>query len=183
MNAMKKSLLILLPAALLLASCNKEEQTVAPTIDNEALTTATLQLTNKANPADVVTATVDNLNTTPVTTNATLNLKANATYSGKILLADKTQTPATDVSAEIKDRQNIHLFVYAPTPATLLTVTITDKDTNPTPYPVGLQFDVTTNAAGTGSLNVKLRHQPNSKDGTAAPGSTDLDATYPVIVK
>lgn len=182
---LKNAWLLLIPMGLLLGSCNKEEQSVAPTIDNEALTTATLQLTNKANSADVVTATVDNLNASADFSKATLNLKANTSYSGKILLSDKTQSPATDVTAEIKDRQNIHLFVYTPTSTLNLTVTITDRDTNPAPgpYPVGLTFDVATKAASTGSLNVVLRHQPNSKNGTATPGSSDLDTTFPVVIK
>ncbi len=182
---MQKLLLYVTLLSGLLVACNKEEQSVAPTIDNEALTTATLQLTNKANSADVVTATVDNLTTTPDFSKATLNLSPNTSYSGVVLLSDKTQTPATDVTAEIKDRQNIHLFVYTPTPSSLLTVTITDKDTNPAPgpYPTGLTYDLTTKAAGTGTLNVVLRHQPNTKNGTAAPGSSDLDTTFPVVIK
>ncbi|WP_080054243.1 hypothetical protein [Spirosoma aerolatum] len=184
-NSFKPSWLLLVPLTLWLSSCNKEEQSVAPTIDNESLTTATLQLTNKANSADVVTATVDNLDKSADFSKATLNLKANTTYSGVILLSDKSQTPATDVTAEIKDRQNIHLFVYTPSPTSLLTVTITDKDTNPSPgpYPIGLTYDVKTTTAGTGSLNVVLRHQPNSKNGTATPGSSDLDTTFPVVIK
>lgn len=183
-NRLKMSYWLLLPVGMVLASCNKEEQSVAPTIDNEAITTATLQLTNKTNSADVVTATIDNLNGTPDFTKATLQLKANTTYAGQILLSDKTQTPVTDVSAEIKSRQNIHLFVYTPSNGLNLTVTITDQDTNPSPgpYPVGLQFDVATKAASTGSLNVVLRHQPNTKNGTASPGSSDLDTTFPVVI-
>lgn len=185
-QVLKKSTLYVLLLAGLLTACNMEEQSVAPTIDNEALTTATLQLTNKANAADVVTATVDKLTTTtPDFSKATLNLKANATYTGVVLLSDNTQTPATDVTAEIKDRQNIHLFVYTPAPANLFTVAITDKDTNPAPgpYPIGLTYNLMTTAAGTGTLNVVLRHQPNTKNGTAAPGSTDLDTTFPVVIK
>ena len=187
MKTIRKSLLVLVPVLGLLGSCNKEEQSVAPTIDNEAITTATLRLTNKANATDVVTATVNKLNATPDLSKDTLHLKANAAYSGQILLADSTQTPATDAAAEIKERQNIHLLVYTYTPATggALTVTVTDKDTNPAPgpYPVGLAFDVTTSAVGRGKLNVVLRHQPNSKNGTAAPGSTDLDTNFGVVIQ
>ncbi len=111
-------------------------------------------------------------------------MKANTTYAAQILLSDKSKTPATDVTAEIKDRQNIHLFVYTPTTGLNLTVTITDKDTNPAPgpYPVGLQANMVTGAASTGKLNVVLRHQPNTKDGTAAPGSTDLDTNFGVVI-
>ncbi|MDQ1086606.1 hypothetical protein QE390_001152 [Siphonobacter sp. SORGH_AS 1065] len=168
-----------------LASCNKEEQSVAPTIDNEALTTVTLQLTNKANPTEVVTATVDGLNGTVDFSKDTLRLKANASYSGVILLLDKTSSPVADVSAEIKERQNIHLFVYAPASGLNMAVTITDKDTNPVPgpYPVGLTYDVRTGAASTGKLHVVLRHQPNTKDGTATPGSSDLDTNFDVVIQ
>ena len=184
----KTSWLLLIPVSLWLGSCNQEEQTVAPTIDNESITTATLQLTNKANSADVVTATIDNLNGRTGSADlskATLNLKANTSYSGVILLSDKTQTPATDITAEIKDRQNIHLLIYTPSPTSLLTVSITDKDTNPAPgpYPIGLTYDLKTSTAGTGSLNVVLRHQPNSKNGTATPGTSDLDTTFPVVIQ
>ncbi|MFT4030959.1 MAG: hypothetical protein QM669_00915 [Siphonobacter sp.] len=169
----------------LLGACNKEEQSVAPTIDNESLTTVTLQLTNKADTSDVVTATVDDLNSTPDFSDATLNLKANTSYSGVILLTDNSTNPATDVTAEIKERENIHLFVYTPSSDLNLGVTITDEDTNPSPgpYPVGLTYDVTTGAASTGTLNVVLRHQPNVKDGTATPGSSDLDTDFTVIIK
>ncbi len=180
-----KVLVILPTAAWFLTACNGKEQSVAPTVDNEALTTATLQLTNKANPADVATATIENLTAMTVDfSQATLRLKAGTTYSGQILQADKSQTPADDATLEIRERLNEHLFVYTPAPASLLTVTITDKDTNPAPgpYPVGLTFDVVTGPAGTGTLRVVLKHQPNTKNGQAAPGSTDLDTTYPVVI-
>ena len=168
-----------------LFSCNKEEQSVAPTVDNEAITTATLRLTNVASSTDVVTATIENLDKTPDFSKATLNLRANATYSGVILLADKTQTPATDVMATIKSRQNVHLLIYTPAAGLNLTTTTTDVDTNPAPgpYPVGLAFNVTTKAASTGKLNVVLRHQPNGKNGTPAPGTTDLDTNFNVVIK
>jgi hypothetical protein len=183
MQNLKKSLLLIISTGWLLVGCTKDEQTVAPTNDNEAITTATLQLTSKANPAQVVKATVDKLNTTPDFSQASLTLTANTTYTGTILLSDKTKTPTLDVSAEIRKEQNEHLLIYTPSPAALLTVTITDRDTNPTPYPVGLTVEVSTKTAGTGKLNVVLRHQPGAKNGTATPGTTDLDTSFDVVVK
>jgi hypothetical protein len=66
-----------------------------------------------------------------------------------------------------------------------MTVTPNDRDTNPAPgpYPIGLTTDVTTGAASSGKLNVVLRHQPNVKNGTATPGTSDLDVTFDVMVK
>lgn len=185
MYSIKNQFIGLLCVLLLIAGCSKDEQNVTPTDDNEAITTATLTLTNKASPTESVTATVENLNTTADFSKAALNLKANTTYTGAITLLDKTKTPTLDATQEIREKLNEHLFVYTPTPANLLTITLTDKDTNPAPgpYPVGLTIELKTGAAGTGKLNVVLRHQPGSKNGTATPGTSDLDTNFTVVVQ
>ncbi|WP_338877093.1 hypothetical protein WBJ53_15675 [Spirosoma sp. SC4-14] len=189
MNAWKMPVAWMSMVALLVGGCNKDEQNVAPTDDNEAITTATLTLVNKAVPTDTVRATIENLNTTADFSKATLNLKANTTYTGTIGLLDKTKTPVVDATEEIREKVNEHLFVYTYSATSgsqnALIVTITDKDTNPAPgpYPVGLSTDMQTGAAGTGTLNVVLRHQPNVKDGTPNPGSSDLDTSFPVVIQ
>jgi len=185
MNRVNTLLLSVVSFLVPVTSCNNGEQNVAPTDDNEAITTATLTLTNKANSNDVVTATVENLNTTADFSKATLNLKANTIYTGVISLLDKTKTPALDATTEIKEKANEHLFVYTPTPASLLTITLTDKDTNPAPgpYPIGLTTEIKTGSAGSGKLKVVLRHQPNAKNGQATPGTSDLDTDFTVVVQ
>lgn len=148
-------LLLLLPALLLLNGCKEKE--VAPTDDNEAITTATLSLTNAAIATEVITATVENLNTTANFSKATLTLKPNTTYNARVLLTDKTKTPALDVSAEIKKEANEHLFIFTPVAGLNLTVTITDKDTNPAPGPfsVGLESQMMTTGVSSGKLDRK----------------------------
>ena len=180
-----KNLLIVLSVAALAGACNKNVENPTPDDPNEVVTTATLTLTSLTTPVQTVTATIDNLNATVDLSKATLALKPNTTYTGAVTLLDKTKTPTLDATQEIREKLNEHLFVYTPAPATLLTVTITDKDTNPAPgpYPVGLATQVKTAAAGTGTLKMVLRHQPNVKNGTAAPGTTDLDVTFPVVVQ
>ncbi|GAB3995934.1 hypothetical protein GCM10028807_37410 [Spirosoma daeguense] len=185
MKSLKQSIWFVLAVSMMAGACKKSEENVTPTDDNEAITTATLRLVNKANASEIVSATIDNLNTSADFSKATLTLKANTTYTGTIQLTDKTKTPTFDVSAEIKEEQNEHLLVYTPSSTTLLTITYTDKDTNPSPgpYPVGLQFDLKTNAAATGKLNVRLRHQPASKNGTPTPGTDDLNTDFNVVVQ
>lgn len=185
MKQVKIQLIWLACVVLLAGACKKDEEEVAPTDDNEAITTAILTLTNKTLPSDVVTATIDNLNTTADFSKATLNLKANTMYAGVITLLDKTKTPALDVSAEVKGEANEHLLVYTPTPANLLTVTVTDKDTNPAPgpYPLGLTTDILTGNAGSGKLKLVLRHQPDVKNGSPTPGTSDLDVDFTVTIK
>lgn len=188
MILLRKSLMLLVPVALLSGACKKEVENVTPSDPNEAITTATLTLTNKATAAESVTATVDNLNTTANFSKATLNLRANATYTGVVTLLDKTKTPTLDVSNEVKGEANEHLFVYTFTPATgspaSMTVTSTDRDTNPAPgpYPIGLTTELKTGVAGTGELKLVLKHQPTTKNGTSAPGTTDLNTNFNVVV-
>ena len=184
----KKSLTLLIPVALLIGACARDEKNVDPTGENEAITTATLTLTNKATPAESVAATIDNLNVTADFSKATLNLKTNTTYTGVVTLFDKTKTPTLNVSNGIKEEANEHLFVYTFTPATgspaSMTVTRTDRDTNPAPgpYPIGLTIEIRTGAAGTGTLKLVLKHQPATKNGDPAPGTTDLDTDFNVVI-
>lgn len=189
MQAIQKSLWLVLAVSLLTGACKREVDNPAPTDDNEAITTATLTLTSQTTPVQTVTATVENLNTTADVSRATLNLRANATYTGAVTLLDKTKTPTLDVSAEVKQEANEHLFIYTFTPAVgspaSMTIAATDKDTNPAPgpYPVGLATQVNTGAVGTGILKVILKHQPNAKNGTTSPGTTDLDTDFNVIIQ
>ena len=185
MQSVRKALWIVCAVSFLTSACKNDEENVTPTDDNEAITTAILSLTNTANAQDIVTATIENLNTKADTSKATLNLKANATYTGAVQLYDKTQTPTLDATVEIQEKANEHLFVYTPSVASLLTVTITDHDTNPTPgpFPIGLAYTLKTGAAATGKLKVQLRHQPNAKNGTSTPGTDDLNVDFPVVIQ
>jgi hypothetical protein len=189
MNLLTKSLLLLVPVAMLAGACNTtDEENVTPTDENEAITTATLTLTSQTTPVQTVTATIENLNTSADFNNATLNLSANTTYTGALTLLDKSKTPTLDVSAEVKEEGNEHLLVYTFTPTSSspasMTVTPTDRDTNPAPgpYPIGLTTQVRSGAAGSGRLKVVLRHQPNVKNGTATPGTSDLDTGFSVVI-
>lgn len=183
MSLFKKMMLLLVPVALLTAGCNSDEDDVDPTEGNETITTATLSLTNAAIPTEVVTATIDNLGGAGAVSKTTLTLKPNTTYTGALLLLDKTKTPTLDVSAEVKAEANEHLVIYTPGTGLTLTVTATDRDTNPTRYPIGLATEVKTGAASTGSLKVVLKHQPNAKNGTATPGTTDLETDFDVVIR
>jgi hypothetical protein len=219
--------------------CNKDVQTVTPALPgNEFLTTVELQLVNTANAADAPLAISTQISPYTGTYQADsvysnlafLNLKANSTYTGQVIILDETKTPFDTVSTEILARENYHLFFFQPSPidsanvvisnATTnipiadwntglpatdttaggisdneillttgnpgqplnLTVTRTDLDNNIPPLQIGLQDQFVTRAASTGILRVVLRHQPNAKNGTYPPGSSDLDVTYSVQI-
>jgi len=200
---------------MVMAGCNKKESTVTPAPPgNEFLTTVELKLTNAADVTDTMTAIWRQLDPSnaalPDTSKAILNLKANATYNAQVIILDETQTPVVNVTDEIHDRVNYHLFYFQPTPIPAsslvisntstdiptsdgtvvsatgpylnLVVTRTDLDNNNPPLQVGLTDNFVTGAASNGWLRVVLRHQPNVKNGTYDPGSTDLDVNYKINI-
>lgn len=186
---------------------NEAITTMTLTATNAALATDTQTATweqlldNQGNP----------LATGPNVSQANLTLKPNATYNVTVGMLDKTQTPTFDVGTEIRERANVHSFFFQPLPTTQtlvipaptgadtyplpiptplptanplnLTVTRTDTDTNTPALPVGLTSRLVTGAASTGYLQVVLRHQPEGKNGTYAPGSTDFDAGFRVTIQ
>src|SRR6202020_3413160 len=108
-----------------LSGCSKSAETVTPSLPgNEFLTTVQLQLTNTADPTDVQLGSSTQMspytNTYQVdsiyTNLAFMRLKANSTYSGRVIILDETQTPFDTVSNEILARENYHLFFFEPSP-------------------------------------------------------------------
>jgi hypothetical protein len=181
-------ILLLFTAAAVVASCSKNPvANVSHPLSNEFLTTTILNLHNTSNPNDKPTISYylnpNNPNNPPVLTPDTLQLSKNSTYTCDILILDQTKNPPDTVSGVIKQRENIHLFVFYPSTGLGLKDSITDHDTNIPPLPFGMQSIITTTSASKGTLEVVLRHQPNVKNGSPTPGSTDMDATYPIKIK
>ncbi|MGH2648935.1 MAG: hypothetical protein ACRDE8_15260 [Ginsengibacter sp.] len=181
-----KFLNAVLVVAIIFGSCKKEEKTVSPPLPgNEFLTSVRLTATNASDPTDVKTAIITDTTIIPnppaSIQQPVLALKANSTYHVSVEFLDETKTPEGKVTDDIYDRRNYHLICFDITGANL-TVTRTDLDTNTPPLPIGLQDDFVTGAAGTGTLNVQLRHQPNAKNGTCAPGSSDADVDFTINI-
>ena len=153
-----------------LAGCNKNEEVIAPSVDNEAITTMTLTVTNSATPADTQTATWEQLldgqgnpvASGPNYSQANLNLKPNTTYTVAVGLLDKTQTPTFNVGDEIKQRANIHSFFFQPLPTTapLVIPAPTGSDTYPlpipTPTPTGAPLNLTVTRTDTDNNKTPL---------------------------
>ena len=184
---MKRQNLIITTAivALLIlwGSCNKQVQKPAVNIANEPLTTVELLATNAADPTDTPSAKWIQLDPTgatpPDTSHATLSLRHNASYNVQVKVLDSS----TDVSPTIIERENYHLFCFDISMGLNLTVTRTDHDNNNPQLPIGLSDQFATGAVSIGSLDVTLRHQPNVKDGTCPPGSTDIEGYFSVKIQ
>ena len=99
------------------------------------------------------------------------------TLSGELRIFDG----ATDLTAEIKAEKNAHLFVYNLTGTALAQLAYDDADDNNEKFGLKTRWVVNT---GTGSVNIKLYHEPTDKTNAAAPGGdVDFDVTFPVKIQ
>jgi hypothetical protein len=182
-----KKLITILALSFFVSSCAKDE--VEPTDINELITTVKLEFKPVSNTAlptksffwrdtqgDGVVDSID-----PIV------LEKNTNYELFVTLLDETKKPVFDITEEIEEESDVHLFVYKSNPIGLLSVLIKDVDKNG--LAIGLKNEVKTQAlAGTGNFNVILKHQPPVngkavKTGKEEGGSTDVDIKFPVTVQ
>jgi hypothetical protein len=122
-----------------------------------------------------------------------ITLMANKTYSATIMLFDRSKTPIDTISNEVQEEGDEHMFFFNQsnpvavsnvwsvtlTPSSTK-ITYADSDGATTPRPIGLESVWQTFNANPTKYPVKisLRHQPGAKDGTFAPGDTDVEAPF-----
>lgn len=170
--------------AIAITSCSSDDD--GPVNEEEVITTVTITLTGGG---QVVTLTSRDLDgdgpNLPVFT-VSGNLIANTVYNGEITFLNETVTPAEDITTEIEEEGDEHQIFYQ-IPSALGSFVYTDLDVNS--KPVGLTFTYTSGNAGSGSLTVTLRHNPNKSatgvatgDITNAGGATDAQVIYPIVI-
>ena len=111
-------------------------------------------------------------------------MAANTVYSGAIELLNELESPAEDITEEVNEESDEHQFVF--TLSGLSDVVIDNLNTDTNDMPLGTTFDLTTVAAGSGTVTFTLRHEPTKpNDGTLAEvgGDTDIEATFDVVVQ
>ena len=183
--SLKNLFVVATAVALIITGCKKDKETVPdpedPVNETEVMTTFKLTFVDSANSADIVTATFrdpDGDGGNPPVKFDSVKLVANKTYFASVLILDETKSPVDTISNEIEEEANDHLFFYTPQGVNE-TITILDKDTHtPTPLPVGVHTKWKTGATSTGSTKIVLRHQPGVKNGTYAPGETDIEILF-----
>lgn len=124
-------------------------------------------------------------------------LSANKTYSLEILFLDVTKNPVDTISNEVLEEGAEHLVFFNMTnltgnpykitlPGPGLQITYLDLDDGTPQRGIGLSTLVRT-GANSGTMNhpftVSLKHQPdNVKDGTYAPGESDVEIPFKINV-
>lgn len=174
--------LIALFAIPLLVSCGSDDPVIPH--EEELITTVNYTLISE-DKTDTAYFTFKDLDgdggIDPIITNSDLN--ANTTYNAEIYLANELETPAEDITEEVKEEGDEHQFFYN-LGSLDATVSYVDKDVNG--EDLGLSTQLVTKGASSGKLTITLRHEPvkpNQGDLTIAGGETDIEVTFDVQIK
>jgi hypothetical protein len=117
----------------------------------------------------------------------TLKLKPNTKYDVVLVVLNEKANPVENITTEILEKDNEHLFVFASNPNSgngSVAVSAGNFDKNG--LPLNQSFKLSTSTAGSGTFKITLMHNPTNKNGLSpetAGGETDLDATFPVVLQ
>jgi len=178
-------ILLLLAGVLVTTSC---EDTPPDVNEEEVITTLTLTF-EPTNGGDAVTFQYQDLDgdggEAPTITEGTVD--PNTTYTVRVGLLNESVTPAEDVALEVAEEDADHQFFFV-FEGIAATHSYTDTDGNGNP--LGLLNEVVTTDAGSGTMTVTLRHEPNKAgdgvaagDPTNAGGETDIEVTFDFVVQ
>lgn len=167
----------------ILSSCDEPKE---PEVENEEelITTVTLQFTNNLDTTDVrefIFKDVDGPGGSDPTQFDTVRLDAAGDYTMNVFFLNESVTPAEDITVEVQEEAVDHQLFFTVDPSTLMTITYGDFDING--GDIGLENFVIAGAAGTGTLQVVLKHQPGIKDGNISTGETDVELLFQAEVE
>lgn len=178
------AILLLLMTSVFFAACDKDPDDPSEENEEEVITTLRLRFVDSTNTSVSTTFSFedpdgDGGNAPTVLDEISLN--ANSTYTVTLTLFNESDPDnVEEITPEIEEEKTEHLFCYTPTSADV-TVERSDSDGN---FPVGLSTTWRTGVAGSGTVQVVLKHQPDGlKDGSCDPGETDIDVTFNTVIQ
>jgi hypothetical protein len=176
------------------------EQPTPPTNESELITTMKVTLHDTATQTitTYVFSDLDGAGGNPATfgnsgADSIINITANHVYEATILLLDETKNPIDTVSKAVFSEGVDHLFFYnsiAPTGTpynTYLSGSMTNikyLDLDPNNRGIGLStlWTAPSMMMAKSPLTIELKHQPGVKDGSYAPGETDIQVGFKLKV-
>lgn len=173
----------------LLSSCSKDD-TPQPE-EQELITTIRLIVTDSAGTARTFNYRVENGfgSTAPGSVDVdSMILPANLVndYLVEVRVLNESATPVDDVTDEIVQERDEHLFLFAPTPSGSSTIGIANGSTDNNGRPFNQTIRLSTISGGSGTLTVTLLHAPTNKNGQTpaeAAGETDAEAVFPFRIE
>ena len=135
-----------------------------------------------------------------------ITLTEGETYTVSIQILNELEDPAEDVTIELRDELDEHQFFFTgdavsspanESDAAIMSQEYADMDSNGDP--VGLTNTIVATAAGTGAMNIMLRHMPpvngspvktsglaelvKNGDTASLPGNVDIEISFDVTVQ
>ncbi|MEZ4853119.1 type 1 periplasmic binding fold superfamily protein [Flavobacterium sp.] len=169
-----------------LFSCSNDDKP-APVNEEEVITTIKVTLVNGGNTITLQSQDLDGDGPNAPKVTVSGDLAASTTYLGSVKFLNELENPAENITAEVEEEGVDHQIFYQLTNS-LGTITYDDVDDNGNP--IGLEFTLVTGNAGSGTLTVTLRHEPNKEasgvsngDITNAGGSTDAEVSFPILIQ
>ena len=170
--------------AFTLFSCSDDDS--GPVNEEEVITTINVTLNDGSNTITLKSRDLDGDGPNAPVITVSEALDANTTYTGTIQFLNELESPADDITLEVEAEGVDHQIFYQLSNS-LGTITYDDNDTNGDP--IGFEFTLVTGNAGSGTLTITLRHEPNKSangvsggDITNAGGSTDAQVSFPINV-
>ncbi len=109
----------------------------------------------------------------------TITLDSQSVYSVRVLFLDESGASPVDITEEVKEEAEDHLICYQFNG--LSSITVTDMDANN--LPLGLEAELITKSAESGTLILSLKHQPDIKNGSCDVGETDVEVGFAVRIE
>lgn len=176
-----------LTLALLGTSCDHLGDPHDHSGDHDAVTTVTLTLVAQGT-TDTTRVTwedLDGVGGNNPNRIDTLFLKPGAIYLGSVQFENRAESPVENITEEVLEDADEHQVFYTVSNS-LGQVTVLDKDGRG--LPLGLTFSIATTTAAAavpGSLTLSLYHyeSESAKNGTDLADETDVEVTFPLIVR
>ncbi|KYG79002.1 hypothetical protein [Roseivirga echinicomitans] len=176
-------------ALLTTTACGSDDP--EPVNEEELITTLKVTFTGTGpNEGETVEAIFKDLDGTggddPEITNP-VELAANGSYDVSVAFLNEAESPAENITLEVEEEGDEHQVFFV---ANNINFTYQYGDEDVNTKPIGLSGSVLLGAAGTGTLQVLLIHEPD-KDAsgvstgspTNAGGETDISVTFNVTIK
>lgn len=149
--------------------------------DEELITTVELTFTENGNSSTFTIRDTDGDGGNPPE-KETIQLGTDKEYTIAVRFLDESNSnDVEDITVEVRDESDEHLVCYSAT-GDFTAPTISDMDT--AGNPLGLATAVSTTQAGTGTLTVVLKHQPDkSLVDACSTGDTDVEVIFDVEIQ
>jgi hypothetical protein len=173
--------------ALIASSCDHLDDPHDHDHDHDAVTTVMLELIEQGT-TDTTRVTwedLDGIGGNNPNRIDTLALKTGKTYLGTVRFENRAKSPAENITEEVLEDADEHQVFYTVSNS-LGQVTVLDKDGRG--LPLGLTFSIATTTAAAavpGALTLSLYHyeSESSKNGTDPADETDVEVSFPMILR